>query len=490
MTRPTHPIPARPSLWAVLVTVCLGWAAACQDDNPVEPSSTARTGTLVITVITTGGNQDADGYHLIVDKGTPVEISPSSEVSLVLPNGTHEIEVADIAPNCEMGGGNPRLVTVTTGGTAAVTFQIACPSFGALRISTTTDGPSPDSDGYTLSINGTPRGPLGTQEVLDLGALIPGIYQLRLSSVAGNCSILQGATRWVNVSEGLTEEVLFAVTCVPRIDETPGEKLVVALKSAGDDDFNLYFMDPDSRSVQRLTDNPGDESSPEISPDGNRILFLQFSPAGRSLRVLDRVSRQESVLPTAGVDRAIWSPEGNHIAFVRGGRLFRMNSDGTGEIPLTSGTADRDPYWSPDGTRIAFTRDNRAFLVNADGSGIRQISDDPRASGPWSPDGRRIVLTRLEESCDYYYCYYYGPTWVASDLVLLDVESGDETALTETPLLAEWSPVWASDGLRLYFLFAPAGNPDIHMIGLDGSPGVNLSVSPAAESWISIGKIR
>jgi Tol biopolymer transport system component len=249
-------------------------------------------------------------------------------------------------------------------------------------------------------------------------------------------------------------------------------------------------MELDGRGSQRLTDNLGDEYSPEISPDGERILFLQFGSAGRSLRVIDRVTRQETVLPTAGVDRAIWSPDRSRIAFIRGGRLFRMNSDGSEEIPLTTGTEDRDPYWSPDGSRIVFTRGDRAFLVNADGSGLRLVSDKLRASGPWSPDGRSIVLTQLQETCNYYYCYYYGPTLTPIDFVIYDVGSGLETALTETPGVPEWSPVWTADGQRIFFLSAPAGNPDVYSIRLDGSPAVNLSASTATENWITIGQIR
>jgi Tol biopolymer transport system component len=291
------------------------------------------------------------------------------------------------------------------------------------------------------------------------------------------------------VSEHNTEDVLFAVTCAPRIDDAPGEKLVVAMKSSDDEDENLHFMELDGRTTQRLTDNVGDEFSPEISPDGNRILFVQFDPSGRSLKVLDRVSRQETALPTVGVDRAIWSRDGSHIAFIRGGRLFRMKSDGTQETPLTSGTDVRDPYWSPDGSRIAFTRNNMVFVVNVDGSGLRQISVPSRTAGPWSPDGRSIILTRLEETCDFYYCYYYGPVLVPSDLVILNPETGQETALTQTPLLAEWSPVWSSDGLRIYFLSALHGNPDVHVIGLNGGQAINLSVSSTTESWISIGRV-
>jgi len=492
MTTPADRVRARSSPWAFLVTICLGWAAGCQEDKILVPPPPPQSGKLLVTLITTGSGPDADGYHLIVDQGAPIAVLPSSEVSLTLAPGSHTIELADVAANCAVRGGNERVAGVTASGTTAVTFDVFCPIPGTIRVSTTTSGPSPDADGYLLSLDGAPRGTLGQQEVLDIGSIHPGSYILRLSSVAGNCSIPEGTSRYVTVAEALVSTVLFAVTCVPWIDDTPGEKLVVASRSYGDEDYNLYIMEIDGSGSQRLTDNVGDEFSPEMSPDGNRILFLQWTQAGRSLRVLDRVSRQETILPTKGVDRAIWSPDGSRIAFVRAGRLFRMRSDGSEESSITFGTDDRDPYWSPDGTRIAFTRGLRVFLVNADGSGLQPVSDEPRASGPWSPDGSRIVLTRLEEGCTYYYyyCYYYEPTWSPSDLVILDVVSGGETDVTQTPRLSEWSPVWATDGQRIFFLFAGEGNADVYAIRLDGSPAVNLTASPALESWISIGQVR
>ena len=492
MTTPPDRVRAQTSLWAILVTICFGWAAGCQGEDAIlVPPPPPQGGKLLVTVITTGGGPDADGYRLIVDQGAPIAVSASAEVSLTLAPGSHTIEIANVAANCAVSGTNSRVAKVTSSGTTAVTFAVFCPIPGTIRVSTTTTGPSPDPDGYLVSLDGAPRGPLGQQEVLDISSIHPGNYILRLSSIAGNCSIPEGTSRYVTVAEAQVSTVLFAVTCAPRIDDTPGEKLVVASRDYGDDDYNLYIMEMDGSSRQRLTDNVGDEFNPEISPDGNRILFLQWNSAGRSLRVLDRVSRQETVLPTQGVDRAIWSPDGSRIAFVRGGRLFQMRSDGSEESAITFGTDDRDPYWSPDGARIVFTRGLRVFLVNADGSALRQVSDEPRTSGPWSPDGRSIVLTRLQEGCAYYYYYcYYEPTWIPSDLVILDVASGAETDLTQTPAFSEWSPVWAADGQRIFFLSVSAeGNPDVYAIRLGGSPAVNLTASPALESWVSIGQV-
>jgi TolB protein len=99
------------------------------------------------------------------------------------------------------------------------------------------------------------------------------------------------------------------------------------------------------------------------------------------------------------------SGEPSQIAFVRGGRIYRANADGTGIVQLTSGPNDDDPTWSPDGRRIAFIRQSdrrnewgnaepHVYVMDADGTNVELLTSAGRfmRHPAWSPDGRKIAV--------------------------------------------------------------------------------------------------
>lgn len=92
--------------------------------------------------------------------------------------------------------------------------------------------------------------------------------------------------------------------------------------------------------------------------------------------------------------------------------------------------------------------------------------------------------------CYYYYSYcYVTNAHTPADLVVRDVQSGAETALTATASVPEWSPAWSQDGKRIYFISASTGNPDIYAITLATLAMEQVTTSAAREEWVSAGVV-
>ncbi len=199
----------------------------------------------------------------------------------------------------------------------------------------------------------------------------------------------------------------------------------LAFASNRDGDYNLYVMNADGSSLERLTSEPGDELDPAWSPDGTKIAFHHNPPTGpgpTTLSVLDladgaitdlvAIPGNVGKLPGT-VGRPDWSPDGTRIVFrvqrrYQGSEvgfaetsIYVVNADGSRLTKLATegNVGDSDPAWTPDGRRILFWGDRgsgRAFLsMRPDGSGVRPFGVPlPRdfLTLDWSPDGRWMVL--------------------------------------------------------------------------------------------------
>ncbi len=230
--------------------------------------------------------------------------------------------------------------------------------------------------------------------------------------------------------------------------------------AADEEGGDLFGLTRDG-GVRRLT-HDGGSYGPSFSPDGSRIVFSSVGDEGEVSDTTGATGLDFYVMAADGSGRRrvlegdedaspAWSPDGDQIAFVRGGGaygaglIFVVDPDREGSARLLveqDGPGnDSDPAWSPDGTQLAFVRAepeglSHLMVADADGSDARSVLERPEvlSSPSWSPDGTTLAFTVVGQG---------GQS--RGSIALLDLEEGS----VETVAERGWAPVWSASG-RLY----------------------------------------
>jgi dipeptidyl aminopeptidase/acylaminoacyl peptidase len=166
-----------------------------------------------------------------------------------------------------------------------------------------------------------------------------------------------------------------------------------------------------SATFRQLTDLPGAETSPRLSPDGRTLLFVSRA-AGNADIYVQRVGGHNPINITRDClqdDSApSFSPDGERIAFrseCDGGGIFVMGATGESRNRVTD--FGHDPAWSPDGRKLAVATEqtlnplNRIvvpsviWILDVGTGEKRQLTSGDGMRPTWSPHGRTIAYWGL-----------------------------------------------------------------------------------------------
>jgi eukaryotic-like serine/threonine-protein kinase len=253
-------------------------------------------------------------------------------------------------------------------------------------------------------------------------------------------------------------------------------------------------------NVVQLTDDPGLEVAPQLSPDGKSFVYVSTAAGNRDI-FLQRVGGRNRTNLTrdspADDDGPAFAPSGEQIAFHStrdGGGIFLMGATGESVKRLTD--FGYDPAWSPDGRQIVFaTHGVRDPLFRGQGSELwvvkvasgekRRIFRGDAMQPSWSPHGSRIA--------------YWGlPAGSAQrDLWTLPANATEEdprpVQLTNDAAV-DWDPVWSPDGRYLYFVSDRGGAMNLWRFRIDEDTGralrapEALTVPSQSAGWISVAR--
>lgn len=136
----------------LFICVVVFWLIGCGDNN--GPTG-ATTGSIRVTVTTTGTPADPNGYTVSVDGGTGQAIEASGS-TVTIPDvsaGQHTVALGDLADNCSTAAGttNPQTATVAAGQTAQITFAVNCAGGSSPVITSLTFPATVSNDAGTIA---------------------------------------------------------------------------------------------------------------------------------------------------------------------------------------------------------------------------------------------------------------------------------------------------------------------------------------------------
>ena len=229
----------------------------------------------------------------------------------------------------------------------------------------------------------------------------------------------------------------------------------------------------------RLTNQPGQEIYPSLSPDGKSVVYASRASGNWDI-YLQRVGGKNSTNLTkdspADDSEPAFSPDGERIAFRSerdGGGIFVMGATGESAKRLTD--FGYNPAWSADGQQIVCATaelmgaENRLgqsqlFVIPAAGSGapsdrrrLLTAGIEDALQPQWSPHGRRIA--------------FWSTQGGNRDVWTVAAGGGKPVRATHEPAV-DVQPVWSADGRHLYFLSNRGGSMNLWMAPIDEDSGL------------------
>ena len=209
--------------------------------------------------------------------------------------------------------------------------------------------------------------------------------------------------------------------------------------------YEIYEMDLSTGDVVQLTNRMGIVNAPDISPDGQSIVFKNTTTnSNRNLIMgMDRNGTNAHNIPgITGWDPS-WSPDGIHILFASDMdstvQLYTIRWDGQelhkiSNLPAIRGRSD----WSADGRHIVTYSGEpwkrEVYIMNSDGTNARVLSPaGGNSQGPSiSPDGGWVTFTA--------YFNHFGDDH-GCEIYIMRIDGSDLHRLTDNDY-CDYQPRW------------------------------------------------
>jgi Tol biopolymer transport system component len=240
-----------------------------------------------------------------------------------------------------------------------------------------------------------------------------------------------------------------------------------------------------TETATQLTDDPGYDYQPDVSPDGRYVAFVRYTGDAMELHLLDLTANEVRSLTNNGAVNLEpqWSPDGKTLAFVstQGTGHFLLHTahfDGQELTSVETVTKDHksetgryyysaydhaiNPTWSPDGQYIYYVSNRE--IIHGTGDIVRisiqtgAVTTAYHEETSWrtrpdvSPDGTRLI-----------YSSYLGRNW--QQLWMIPTAGGSPIPITYGDF-DNTSPRWSPDGNTIAFISNRSGNSALWLVNV------------------------
>ncbi len=240
------------------------------------------------------------------------------------------------------------------------------------------------------------------------------------------------------------------------------------------------LVDPSGCVIEQITAGDNDQYQVQgVSADG-RLLHMAFRQKGAPNLdsqgyEMDLKTGKKTDLSDVFTNSGTYSPDGKFIVVAQASDNGKTDiyeyERATGELQTVASHEDWDwlPSYSPDGRLILFNSyrvdgQSDIHVFEKSTQTLRRLTEYSGydAHAQYSPDGERIVFHRQQgtrEEGGYIF-----------DLIVLDVDTGRETQLTDGPY-EESYPAWAPDGRHIVFSSDVVGKHGKHNVYVQAPDG-------------------
>lgn len=229
------------------------------------------------------------------------------------------------------------------------------------------------------------------------------------------------------------QQLVFISPCVENTDSYPGA--------------HLYIINEDGTNMIEFPTVEGGDFDPAWSLDGSRIAFTSLRDGYAQVYMIDldsnSVERLTHTNSNQPARQPAWNPMASEIVYSQkkyeAWEIWVMTDVGTGPSRLVLSSPDNWdvlPIWSPDGSKVVFTQSKKLsatswlMSIPVDGSttyALPVINGEYASSANYSTDGSRLVFENTDG--------------INTDIYWLDLSNGSRKVFVSHPAI-DFDPSW------------------------------------------------